>query len=66
MNEKHFDGKIERLRAPERVARLEVERVVDLCLATGSITNVLDVRTGSGLFVEAYAKRGLCGFCTFS
>jgi len=59
MNEICFDGKIERLRSPERVARLDVERVVDLCLTTGGITSVLDVGTISGLFVEAYAKRGL-------
>jgi rhodanese-related sulfurtransferase len=32
MNEKRFDGAVARLRAPERVARLEVERVVSLCL----------------------------------
>jgi hypothetical protein len=33
MNEKLFAGDIARLRAPERLARLEVARVVDLCLA---------------------------------
>jgi ubiquinone/menaquinone biosynthesis C-methylase UbiE len=58
MHEKRFDGGIERLRAPERVARLEVERVVDLCLAGAEIKSVLDVGTGSGLFAEAFCERG--------
>ena len=59
MHEKRFDGGIERLRAPERVARLEVERVVDLCLEGVEIKNVLDVGTGSGLFAGAFFERGL-------
>jgi ubiquinone/menaquinone biosynthesis C-methylase UbiE len=59
MHEKRFDGGIERLRAPERVERLEVERVVDLCLEGAEIKCVLDVGTGSGLFAEAFFKRGL-------
>ncbi len=32
MHEKRFEGDIARLRNPERIARLEVERVVTLCL----------------------------------
>jgi ubiquinone/menaquinone biosynthesis C-methylase UbiE len=59
MHEKRFNGGIERLRVPERVARLEVERVVDLCLQGIGLKNVLDVGTGSGLFAEAFFKRGL-------
>jgi SAM-dependent methyltransferase len=59
MHEKRFDGAIERLRAPERVERLEVARVVDLCLEYGLIESVLDVGTGSGLFAEAFSRRGL-------
>ena len=59
MHEKRFDGGIEKLRSPERIARLEVERVVDLCLEGAIIQNVLDVGTGSGLFAEAFFKRGL-------
>jgi ubiquinone/menaquinone biosynthesis C-methylase UbiE len=58
MHEKRFEGDIERLRDPERVDRLEVERVVDMCLENGPITNVLDVGTGSGLFAEVFSKRG--------
>jgi ubiquinone/menaquinone biosynthesis C-methylase UbiE len=59
MHEKRFDGDIKRLRLPERVERLEVERVVDLCLESGQIDCVLDVGTGSGLFAEAFYRRGL-------
>jgi ubiquinone/menaquinone biosynthesis C-methylase UbiE len=59
MHEKRFKGDVSRLRAPERVERLEVERVVDLCLEKGQFENVLDVGTGSGLFAEAFVKRGL-------
>lgn len=59
MHEKRFDGSIERLRSPERVARLEVERVVSLCLESEELKSVLDVGVGSGLFAEAFAKHGL-------
>jgi ubiquinone/menaquinone biosynthesis C-methylase UbiE len=47
------------LRNPERIARLEVERVVRLCLEEAQIKDVLDVGTGTGLFAEAFAQRGL-------
>ena len=43
---------------PERVARLEVERVVSLCLETADFKSVLDVGVGSGLFSEAFSKQG--------
>ena len=59
MNEKLFAGDLARLRAPERVARLEVARVVDLCLEGVGPQNVLDVGTGTGLFAEAFVQRGL-------
>jgi ubiquinone/menaquinone biosynthesis C-methylase UbiE len=59
MHEKQFDGSIERLRFPERVARLEVERVTGLCLEAGNFKTVLDVGVGSGLFSEAFYQRGL-------
>jgi ubiquinone/menaquinone biosynthesis C-methylase UbiE len=59
MHEKRFEGDSSRLRTPERVQRLEVERVVDLCLENGPFDNMLDVGTGSGLFAGAFAKRGL-------
>lgn len=59
MHEKLYDGGIDRLRAPERVARLEVERVVTLCLEAANYKSVLDVGVGSGLFAEAFAQRGV-------
>jgi len=59
MHEKRFEGDILRLRSPERVKRLEVERVVGLCLEKGQVENVLDVGAGTGLFAEAFAGRGL-------
>jgi ubiquinone/menaquinone biosynthesis C-methylase UbiE len=62
MHEKRFEGDIARLRNPERIARLEVERVVSLCLEHANIKSVLDVGTGTGLFAEAFTKRGLSVF----
>jgi ubiquinone/menaquinone biosynthesis C-methylase UbiE len=59
MHEKLYDGGVERLRAPERVARLEVERVVSICLEGVELKSVLDVGVGSGLFAEEFSKRGL-------
>ena len=59
MHEKRFEGDISRLRNPDRIARLEVERVIDLCLEGAQVKSVLDVGTGTGLFAEAFAKRGL-------
>jgi ubiquinone/menaquinone biosynthesis C-methylase UbiE len=59
MHEKLYDGGVERLRAPERVARLEVERAVTLSLEGTVIKGVLDVGVGSGLFAEEFSKRGL-------
>ena len=59
MHEKRFEGDITRLRNPERIARLEMERVVTLCLEGAQINCVLDIGTGSGLFAEVFSKRGL-------
>jgi ubiquinone/menaquinone biosynthesis C-methylase UbiE len=59
MHEKQYDGTVERLRSPERVARLEVERVAGLCLESGDFKTILDVGVGSGLFAEAFSQHGL-------
>lgn len=59
MNERVYDNGIDRLRAPERIERLEVNRVVDLCLGESKINSVLDIGTGSGLFAEAFYKKGI-------
>jgi ubiquinone/menaquinone biosynthesis C-methylase UbiE len=55
----HRFNHIERLRSPERLDRLEVERVVDLALEGGPLRSVLDIGTGSGVFAEAFARRDL-------
>jgi ubiquinone/menaquinone biosynthesis C-methylase UbiE len=57
MHERRFTGEVERLRAPERIARLEIDRVVNLCLEGVRTDNVLDVGTGSGVFAEAFSQR---------
>jgi ubiquinone/menaquinone biosynthesis C-methylase UbiE len=48
-----------KLRSPERLVRLEVERVVSTSLRGVGIRTVLDIGTGSGIFAEAFAGRGL-------
>jgi ubiquinone/menaquinone biosynthesis C-methylase UbiE len=59
MHERRFKGEVERLRDPKRIALLEVEWVVDLCLEDIQVMNVLDVGVGSGIFAEAFSKKGL-------
>jgi ubiquinone/menaquinone biosynthesis C-methylase UbiE len=59
LHERRFHADIESLRSPERLALMEVEKVVGLCLEGILAQNVLDVGTGSGIFAEAFATRGL-------
>jgi len=63
MNPPHVHGhrfdQVERLRSPERVAHLEVERVADQVLDNSSAHSLLDIGTGTGLFAEEFYKRGL-------
>lgn len=59
MNERQYHQGVERLRAPERVALLEVERVVQLALEGVDTHRVLDVGTGSGIFAQAFDSSGL-------
>jgi ubiquinone/menaquinone biosynthesis C-methylase UbiE len=60
MHEKRFDRAIEKLRDPDRVARMEVKKVVSLSLeGSGEMKSVLDIGTGSGLFAEAFDKKRL-------
>jgi ubiquinone/menaquinone biosynthesis C-methylase UbiE len=63
MNPPHVHGhrfnQIERLRSPERVARLEVEHVADQVLNGISARSLLDIGTGTGIFAEEFYRRGL-------
>jgi ubiquinone/menaquinone biosynthesis C-methylase UbiE len=58
-NERVYNNGIERLRSAERKERLELDRVVQLCLKAGEIKSLLDIGTGSALFAEAFAKLGI-------
>ena len=58
-HERRYNGEIERLRTPQRLALLEVDRVVELSLEGIHVTNVLDVGTGSGIFAEAFSRRSI-------
>ena len=51
---KKFHSGIEKLRSPKRLERLEIERVVELCLDGINAKSILDVGTGSGVFAEAF------------
>lgn len=57
MNDRVYNHGIDRLRSPERIERLEVNRVVELCLNHKEINSVLDIGTGSGLFAEGFFKQ---------
>lgn len=58
-HERRFHKKAELLRSSERIALLEVERVVRSCLEGLPVRSVLDIGTGTGVFAEAFAKGGL-------
>ena len=59
MNARRFHGDPARLRSPERMALLEVDRVVAISLAELEVKNALDVGTGTAVFAEAFANLGL-------
>ena len=58
MNERRFSGEIAKLRNPERLERLQVNRVLDYTLAGLSGRGAVDVGTGTGVFAEALHARG--------
>jgi ubiquinone/menaquinone biosynthesis C-methylase UbiE len=51
-----FRDKPARLRSAQRLARLELERVVALSIEGLAVKSVLDVGTGTGVFAEAFSK----------
>lgn len=59
MHERRFHGETDRLRSPERIKLLEVDRVVSLTIENLNPKSLLDVGTGTALFAEAFAKAGL-------
>jgi len=58
-HERRFQGQADRLRTPERIALLEVPRVVALSGESLTLKNALDVGTGTGIFAEAFATLGI-------
>jgi ubiquinone/menaquinone biosynthesis C-methylase UbiE len=58
-HERRYQGGADKLRAADRLALMEVPRVVSLCLAPPGCRSVLDVGTGTGVWAEAFASRGL-------
>jgi len=58
MPERRFQGDINRLRNPERLERLELNRVVNIATEGASFHQILDVGTGSGVFAEAFYQHG--------
>lgn len=58
-HEKRFNGKAERLRAPERISLLEVDRVVALTTEGLTAATLIDIGTGTGVFAQAFAAKGL-------
>lgn len=58
-HDRRFHGQPERLRSAERLALLEVERVVALSLEGLEANNVLDVGCGTGLFTETFINAGM-------
>jgi ubiquinone/menaquinone biosynthesis C-methylase UbiE len=59
MHERRFKADMKLLRSSSRMELLEVDRVVKLCLERFDAQNVLDVGTGTGLFAETFASKGL-------
>ena len=58
-HERRFHGGPERLRSPDRIARLDISGVIGLSLDGLAVASVLDVGTGTGVFAEAFVAAGL-------
>ena len=59
MDEDKVYRSIQGLRAPERLAILEADRVASISLQGHKIQSALDVGTGSGIFAEVFVGLGL-------
>ena len=57
MNEKRYSGKLEKLRSPERIRIMEVDRVVQLSIFNPDVQSVLDVGCGTGLMFSHVANQ---------
>ena len=58
-NERRFRGKPSSLRSNERLALLEIDRVITLSTEGLRLERILDVGTGTGIFAEAFVVKGL-------
>ena len=58
-HERRFQGEADRLRAPDRLARMEVPRVAALSTAGIVVESALDIGTGTGVFAEAFVAQGI-------
>jgi len=58
MNERVFK-ETDRLRLPERIERLELNKVIEKCINETNLQSILDIGTGSGLFAEAFFDKGI-------
>lgn len=54
-HDRRFHGEPDKLRAPERLALLEVERVLAVTLEGAATERLLDIGTGTGVFAEAFS-----------
>jgi ubiquinone/menaquinone biosynthesis C-methylase UbiE len=58
-NDRVYSDTITRLRSADRLQRMEVPEVVNLCLVARELKSLLDIGSGSGLFAEAFARAGV-------
>jgi ubiquinone/menaquinone biosynthesis C-methylase UbiE len=57
--DRRFQGEPDRLRTPDRLARMEVPRVAALSTEGIIVESALDIGTGTGVFAEAFAALGI-------
>lgn len=59
MHEKIYNQTPDKLRESERLERLEVKKVCNLCLEERAIKSLLDIGTGTGIFAECFNNAGI-------